>query len=130
MSFRTACHRAWLHPIRALPHPVGGYRPQQCVKHRDHDRTFSSHQSGGKTIDGLQGTCEAALTGTQPLVQGCPYHDRSHQIIGASRHGDGHVKSAGTNSSNSNFDFSRGSRLSIDTDFVKVEISQAPRRQR
>jgi len=32
--------------------------------------------------------------------------------------------------SNSNFDFSRGSRLSIDTDLAKVEISQAPRRQR
>ncbi len=32
--------------------------------------------------------------------------------------------------SNSNFDFSRGSRLSIDTDFAKVEISQAPRRPR
>jgi uncharacterized membrane protein YfcA len=30
--------------------------------------------------------------------------------------------------SNSNFDFSRGSRLSIDIDFAKVEISQAPRR--
>jgi len=31
--------------------------------------------------------------------------------------------------SNSHFDFSRGSRLPIDTDFATVEISQAPRRQ-
>src|SRR6266446_4513379 len=31
--------------------------------------------------------------------------------------------------SNSNFDCRRGSRLSIDTAFAKVEISQAPRRQ-
>ncbi len=35
---------------------------------------------------------------------------------------------AGT--SNSNFDFAKGSWLSIDTDFAKVEISRAPRRQR
>ena len=32
--------------------------------------------------------------------------------------------------SNSNFDFAKGSWLSIDTDFAKVEISRAPRRQR
>ena len=40
------------------------------------------------------------------------------------------AKSPMTDASNSNFDFSRGSRLSIDTDLAKVEISQAPRRQR
>jgi hypothetical protein len=40
------------------------------------------------------------------------------------------VNPIGDRSSNSNFDFSRGSRLSIDTDLAKVEISQAPRRQR
>ena len=77
MGFRTAFHRARLHPIGALPHPVGGYRPQQRVKQRDHDRTLGSNQSGGQAVDGLQGTFEAELTGAQPLAQSCPHHDRS-----------------------------------------------------
>jgi len=40
MGFWTALHRSRLHPIGALPHAVGGYRPQQRVKQRDHDRTL------------------------------------------------------------------------------------------
>ena len=63
MGLRTAFHRSRFDPIGALPHTVGGDRPQQRVKQCDHDRTLSSDQSGGKAVDGLQGTFEAALTG-------------------------------------------------------------------
>jgi hypothetical protein len=86
MSFWTALNRARLHPIGALPHPVGGDRPQQRVKQRDHDRTLGSNQSGGQAVDGLQGTCEAELTGAQPLAQSCPHHDRSDEMRGSHRH--------------------------------------------
>ena len=68
MGFRTAFHRSRLHPIGALPHTVGGYRPQQRVTQRAHDSTLSDNQSGGKAVDGLQGTFEAELTGAQPLL--------------------------------------------------------------
>jgi len=40
MGFWTALHRARLHPIGALPHTVGGYRPQQRVKPCDPSSTF------------------------------------------------------------------------------------------
>ena len=66
MGLRTAFHRSRFHPIGALPHTVGGYRLQQRVKQRDHDRTLSEDQRGGKAVDGLPSTFEAALTGTQP----------------------------------------------------------------
>ena len=56
MGLRTAFHRSRFHPIGALPHPVGGYRPQQRVKQCDHDSTLSEDQSGSKAVDGLQGT--------------------------------------------------------------------------
>ena len=40
MGFWTALYRARLHPIGALPHTVGGYRPQQRVKPCDPSSTF------------------------------------------------------------------------------------------
>jgi hypothetical protein len=86
MGFWTALHRSRLHPIGALPHTVGGYRPQQRVKQCDPYSTFGSNQSGGKAVDGLQGTLEAALTRTPPLAQRCPYHNRSDQLRGQHIH--------------------------------------------
>ena len=41
MGFRTAFNRSRLHPIGALSHTVGGDRPQQRVKQRDHYSTLS-----------------------------------------------------------------------------------------
>jgi hypothetical protein len=82
MGFWPTFHRARLHPIGALPHPVGGYRLQQRVKQCDHDSTFSEDQSGSKTVDSLEGSCEAQLTGAQPLAQRGPDHNRSNQIVG------------------------------------------------
>ncbi len=82
MGLRTAFNRSRFHPIGALPHPVGGYRPQQCVKQCDHDSTLSEDQSGGKAVDGLQGTFEAQLAGTESRAQSRPHHHRADQIIG------------------------------------------------
>src|SRR6266446_5732265 len=86
MGLRTAFNRSWFHPIGALSHTVGGYRLQQRVKQRDHDRTLSEDQRGDKAVDGLQSTCEAELTGAQSLAQSCPYHHRADQIIGQHIH--------------------------------------------
>ena len=70
----------------ALPHTVGGYRLQQRVKQRDHDRPLSDDQRGGKAVDGLQSTVDAELTGAQSLAQGRPYQDRADQMIGQHIH--------------------------------------------
>ena len=81
MGFRPTFNRARLHPIGALPHPVGGYRLQQRVKQCDHDSTFSEDQSGGKPVDSLQGTFEAELARAKSFLQGRSNHHRSDQII-------------------------------------------------
>ena len=68
MSLRTAFTLALFHPMGAVPHTVGGYRPPPRVKQGDHARTRSDDQRGGKAVDGLQSRFAAALAGAPPLA--------------------------------------------------------------